>query len=217
MSTYRERREARAERLREWAEKREAKAEADRTYGEPYKHDWAFITQPGRIIERERVNAHELRAWEHQKKAESMASRADEIGRQLETSIYDDDPDAIDALRAKLAKLEAKRETMKQANAVYRKAHRAELKALTPYGRDQAIPYASWELQNLGGNITRTRDRIKRLEARQARTGSTAKPARLIPLKYAGKCAECGTDLERGTMAYYDRSARELTCQACRD
>ena len=36
--TYRERRERKAERLREWAEMREAKAEALRSVGEEYRH-----------------------------------------------------------------------------------------------------------------------------------------------------------------------------------
>lgn len=47
--TYRERRLARAERLREWAEKREVRAAAVFREGERYHGDVAFNTQPGHI------------------------------------------------------------------------------------------------------------------------------------------------------------------------
>lgn len=54
--TYRERREARAERLRGWAEKREKAAEATFKSHEIFRGDHAFNTQPGHIPERARVN-----------------------------------------------------------------------------------------------------------------------------------------------------------------
>lgn len=69
MATYRERREARAERLRGFAEKREATAAATFKSHEQYRGDHAFNTQPGHIPERARVIAREDRAHESLQKA----------------------------------------------------------------------------------------------------------------------------------------------------
>jgi hypothetical protein len=162
--TYRDRREARAERLNEWAEKREARAAAVFKAGEPYRGDTAFNTQPGRIPERARLIAREDRAHESLGKAGSMRSRADGIEGQLATSIYDDDPDAAEQLRARITRLEGERDAAKAANAAYRKAHKAELKTMTPYQRDQVMPYPGYHFTNLSGNLSRQRARLARLE-----------------------------------------------------
>jgi hypothetical protein len=167
--TYRERREAKAERLREWADSRDSKATALRKANEPYRGDIAFNTQPGHIPERARAIRRDDQAFEHMNKAENMRNRADGIDSQLDNSIYSDDPDAVEALEARVAALEVKREEMKARNAAYRKEHRAELKAMTPYARSQAVPHPGWEVQNLSANIKRNKDRIEQVKARQAR------------------------------------------------
>ena len=164
--TYRDRREARAERLRGWADTREVRAEAVFKAGEPFTSDIAFNTQPGHIPFRAKLIAREDRAYESLGKAASMRSRADGIEGQLATSIYDDDPDAVEQLRARIARLEAERDEAKKVNAAYRKEHRAELKAMTPYERDQAMPYPGYHFQNLSGNLSRQRARLARLERR---------------------------------------------------
>lgn len=166
--TYRERREARAERLRGWAEKRLVAASAVFKAGEPFRGDIAFNTQPGHIPFRARLIAREERAYESTRKAESMESRADGIESQLAHAIYSDDPDAIPALEARLVTLEAKREQIKAANATYRKEHSAELKGLSVYEREQKLPHAGWELTNLTGNIARNRERLDMLKKRAA-------------------------------------------------
>jgi hypothetical protein len=162
--TYRERRLAKAERLRGWADKRQAEATRTLNSQPELRHDWAFITEPGRIPERDRMNRADERAFRSLDVAESMARRADGIDAQADHAIYSDDPDAGDRLRERITELEAKRDRMKAANAEYRKAHRAELAALTLYGRDQALPHASWELTNLSGNLGRLRKRLEGLE-----------------------------------------------------
>ena len=81
--TYRDRREARAERLRGWAGKREQSAAAVFKAGEPFTSDIAFNTQPGHIPFRARLIAREDRAYESLGKAASMRSRADGIEGQL--------------------------------------------------------------------------------------------------------------------------------------
>jgi Domain of unknown function (DUF3560) len=162
--TYRDRREARAERLRGWAETRQARAADVLKVGEPFTSDLAFNTQPGHIPFRARLIAREDRAVESLNKAASMASRADGIEGQLANAIYDDDPDAVEQLRARIIRLEAERDAAKARNAAYRKEHKAELKAMTPYERDQAMPYPGYHFQNLSGNLSRQRARLARLE-----------------------------------------------------
>jgi hypothetical protein len=162
--TYRERREARADRLNGWAETREQRAAAVFKAGEPYTSDNAFNTQPGHIPFRARLIAREDRAYESQNKAARMRSRADGIEDQLATSIYEDDPDAVEQLRKRITRLEAERDEAKARNTAYRQTHKAELKAMTPYQRDQAMPYPGYHFTNLSGNLSRQRARLARLE-----------------------------------------------------
>ena len=99
-----------------------------------------------------------------------MRSRADGIEGQLATSIYDDDPDAVEQLRSRIARLEAERDAAKAVNAAYRKEHKAELAAMdSAYQRNQAMPYPSYHFQNLSGNLSRQRDRLARPQEQQAR------------------------------------------------
>lgn len=165
--TYRDRREARAERLQEWAGKREDRAAAVLKAGEPYRGDTAFSTQPGHIPFRAALNAREDRAHESLVKAEGMRSRAGGIESQLAASIYDDDPDAIGQLRERIARLEAGRDEAKAVNAAYRKEHKADLAAMDRWDRDQAMPYPGYHFQNLSGNLSRQRARLARLEREQ--------------------------------------------------
>jgi phage shock protein A len=162
--TYRDRREARAERLQEWAGKREERAAAVFKAGEPFTSDYAFNTQPGHIPFRAKLIAREDRAHESLAKAGSMRSRADGIEGQLAGSVYDDDPDAIGQLRERIARLEAERDAAKAVNVAYRKEHKAELAAMGKWERDQAMPYPGYHFQNLSGNLSRQRARLARLE-----------------------------------------------------
>ena len=168
--TYRERREARADRLREWAEKRETRAAAVFKANEPFTSDYTFNTQPGHFPQRARVIASEDRAYASLGKAREMASHADSIDAQAAAAIYSDDPDTIEALRARIASLEAEHEQIKSENAAFRTAHRAELKAMTAYQRDQAMPHRGYVLTNLTGNIARNRERLIGLERKAAQS-----------------------------------------------
>jgi phage shock protein A len=170
--TYRERRERRADRLRGWAEKRQTNATATLAAGEQYHGDVAFNTQPGHIPERARVIAREEKAFASLRKAQGMESRAAGIEDQLATAIYRDDPDAIQALEARIAKLEAERGRIKAYNASCRKGQQRDLSLLDEAqkadllrilgvgmaGRNGAFP--SYALTNLGGNIARNRERL---------------------------------------------------------
>ncbi len=170
--TYRERRERKAERLREWADKREVKASSayqtseDAVAGIPFGQPIIRGHYSQRRHERalERSQRAMSAAVEHSSKAASFRSRAANIEAAADHAIYSDDPDAIERLREKIADLESQRETIKARNAEYRKAHRDELKALTAYGRDRALPHPSYVLTNLGGVISRSRKRLAQLE-----------------------------------------------------
>ena len=209
--THRERMENRAERLREWAEKREVKAGAQLNSFPEIRHDIAFNTQPGRIPFRERMNAADDRARESLGKASSMEARADGIERALKGSIYSDDADAVEQLKARIIALEAEREKIKTENAAYRKAHGAELKANTNmWERDQSMPHPAYELRNLSGNIKRNRDRLAQIEREKV----SGPPLRQILVRYSGECAECGEKIEKGAVAWYRKP--ELFCENCK-
>jgi hypothetical protein len=135
---------------------------------EPFTSDYAFNTQPGHIPLRARIIRQEDAAHQSLAKARSMAGRADGIEGQLAVSIYDDDPDAIEQLTARIARLEAERDAAKARNAEYRKAHKAELAAMSPYQRGQAVPFPRYHFENLSGNLSRQRQRLARLQRQAA-------------------------------------------------
>lgn len=168
---YRERREQKAEKLREWADKRKVKANAISKADASIRSELGFVAaQPGigRLPVFKRMNAREEKEWEHRGKAGEMEGRAAGIEAQLDRSIYSDDDDASERLEERIAELEAKRERIKAENATYRKAH-PELKALGVYARDCAMPHPGWELTNLTGNITRQKKRLEDLKRRAER------------------------------------------------
>jgi DNA repair exonuclease SbcCD ATPase subunit len=220
MGTTRERREARAERLRGWAGAREAKqgalneaARADEAatgipFGQPILRGHHSQRRHERVIER--LDRAMGAAVENGAKARSMNERADNIEAATANSIFTDDPDAKERLTEKIAKLEAQRDAMKARNAEYRKANREELKGLTAYGRDQALPFPSWAVKNATANIGRLRKRLEGLDAARARQAA----GRVITARYGGTCEECGADIERGQQIRYSRQdgARCVEC-----
>jgi len=62
-----------------WAAKREAKAKEQLNSMPTIRHDWAFITQPGRIPLREKMNQADDRARESLNVAERMRGKAEGI------------------------------------------------------------------------------------------------------------------------------------------
>jgi hypothetical protein len=187
--THRERREARAERLRGWADKREEKSDAAYKGAERIA-DAIPMGQPilvGHHSEGrhrrdiDRIHSGMRKGAEHAEKAKSMSSRADNIEAQLERSIYDDDPDAIEQLEARLVTLEGKRDRVKRYNASCRKGapdlsilderQRADLAGAERIGSvfiGKGGQFPAYVLSNLSGNIARNR---KRLEALRRKAG----------------------------------------------
>ena len=189
--TYRERRERRAERLREWAAKRTAKSTAAFSgarrladaipFGQPILVGYHSERRARRDAERIRSGIGQ--GIEHQRKAAEMSSRADEIERQADRAIYSDDANAVEALEARIADLEAKRTRIKAINAQIRKGPGYEARIvppLTPKEREDLLMVAQFQpyykpesngfppyvLQNLSGNITRQRARLAQLQQR---------------------------------------------------
>ena len=71
--------EKKAGRYQEWAEKREERATAALNSHPEYRHDWAFISQPGHIPARARMNAADDRAFESLNIAKGMREKAENI------------------------------------------------------------------------------------------------------------------------------------------
>lgn len=220
MGTTRERRLARAERLKGWAEAREAQSEQ---MHEAARAETAQIPFGQPILighhSEKRHRAAIDRGWNkmgaavaNDQKAESMAQRARSIEAQAAGAIYTDDEDAGERLTAKIAAMEAERDGMKAANAAYRKEQRAELQAMTGWDRDNALPYRSYQITNLTGNIGRAKKRLAGLGAARARQATD----RVIIARRSGKCADCGAAIEIGDRIRYSR-ANGARCESCEE
>jgi Domain of unknown function (DUF3560) len=221
--TYRDRRLRRAERLRGWAAKRQRDAGATFKRGEHLRADHAFNTQPGHIPERARLIAREDRAHRSLEKAARMDRRADEIERQAEAAIYDDDPDAIARLRKRIAHLEQHRDRIKAANKAIRrhglqrltqpdppftltddeKRELLTLMRVTPYHQAEKRGFPAYVLQNLAGNLTRQRQRLARLSTPEAapRCRCCREPFSPTTSDAADPDSYCSAACERGELA----------------
>lgn len=193
--TYRERRLAKAERLREWADKRARKSvtafqSAERIasgipMGQPILVGHHSERRHRRDIDR--MHNGMSKGVEHSKMADTMNSRAANIDAAADRAIYRDDPDAIERLTEKLEALEARRANMKAANAAYRKGSaayrmflgvsveveagiRAKIEADYSWCRQ---PYPAYSLQNIGGTITKERKRLAEFTAARTPAGSS--------------------------------------------
>ena len=206
--TYRERREARAERLRGWADGRDAKASAnfaavDRIadgipMGQPIlvgHHSEAHARR-----DQDRIHAGMRAGIENSRKADEMRSRAANIEAAAGRAIYSDDPDAPERLRERIAGMEAQRDRIKAYNASARSAartggvgdlsllderQRADVLSIAKYAPYQLRPGAglpAYALSNLGGNIGRLRERLAVLEHPRPR---------LFRPDFRGTCRTC--------------------------
>ncbi len=177
--TRRERLQRKLEKRREWAEGRDAKAGACFKVAEPFRGDCAFNTQPGHIPERARVIAAQERGFEHSKMADHHRAKAGGLADQLDRTIFDDDPDAVERLEERIRENEAKRDRMKQVNTLYRKGDAAGLAALgLDLERLRArvasvglsfvkAPFEGYQLSNLGATIRKDKERIETIRRKQ--------------------------------------------------
>jgi hypothetical protein len=211
----------RADRLEEWAAGNEQKSAAAYESAKRIA-DMIPMGQPilvGHHSERghrrdiAKIDGGMRRSVETGRKAERQASSAEEIRAQAERAIYDDDPDAIERLTEKLAGLEAKREQVKAKRAEIRKTHKADLKGMTAWEREEVMRAAGapqYSIANMGGLITTTRQRLERLQREKVHGPRD----RMISARFASSCEDCGAALEKGEMIRYNRQqgARCATC-----
>lgn len=221
MTTYRERREARADRLDGWAEKRRDRAEQASTtasqmadaipFGQPILVGHYSERRDRRY--RDRIAANMGRAVDDSRTAARHADKAANIRAAADAAVYDDDPDAVERLTVKLARLEAERDRIKRYNASCRKGardvtilnehERADLATLARVAAYQIGPHGElpgYQLSNLGATIRTTRQRIEKLARPPAE-----RPARLMAARYPGDCTECDVPIERGDQIRYTR------------
>lgn len=227
MSTTRERREARAARLRESADKREASGNAALEHSRQMMDAIPF-GQPILVGHHSegRDRRYRDRAWntmdrgvEDTRKATSMRSRADNIEAAADRAIYDDDHDVVERLENRIAELEAERDRIKAYNASARKAARkggeADVSLLDErQQRDLAVTlkyhprnqadrtFPSYHLSNLAGNIRRYKQRLA------VHQSGAARRTREVVNRYAGTCdavlveaegtRRCGVRVEAG-------------------
>ncbi len=190
IEAYAERQKAKVERL----EERAAKARNDSNASFKRSHELTEhipFGQPilvGHHSERRHRNTLD-KAWNLMGKAVAQDKKADYLERRAgsaasDTSIRSDNPEALELLREKLAKLQAGHKAMVDANKVIRKSPKNELteekrvalialgipekehaELFAPrYGRPG---FASFSLSNSTGNIGNVKKRIAELEARE--------------------------------------------------
>ena len=102
--------ERKADRYEGWAAKRVEKASVQLNSMPEVRHDWAFITQPGRIPLRERMNKADERAFESLKVADEMKRKASSL-RHVQV--------AGDAERKRQARREALDNVITKGTRVY--------------------------------------------------------------------------------------------------
>lgn len=191
--TTREKLERKAERRNEWAEsRREASNAAFASARETASN--IPLAQPilvGHHSESKMRNlyngiARKMDAGcESAKIADLHASKAVGIQQQLDRCIFSDDPDAVEAIQARIAELEEKQEKMKAANKICRNTKTTEVEKSEALRelfhrisdesiRDMLHPEYSYEkpgfpayaLANNSGNIARLKKRVKEVERR---------------------------------------------------
>lgn len=132
-------------------------------------------------------------------------------------AISSDDPDAIDALEARLAELEAARALSKAVNAAYRKGGWeavGRVPGVTPKllaGAKRTLELAPWmktpmETKNVGANIRRVRRRIEELRAAAERLAAP-------PIEGDGFTIEEDVDDNRVRFRFDERPSRETTAK----
>ena len=188
--TTRERKEARLEKRLDWAESRDAKSAA--AFARVHQiADGIPLGQPILVghhsekharADQARIEGGMARGVESMDMAALHRSKAAGIQDQLDRSIYSDDENAVGKIQERIADLEAKREHMKLINRLFKKGDAAGLAAIGldldkiktklaaagPYWGDK--PHLPYELQNLGGNISRLKERITAIEAAEHRS-----------------------------------------------
>jgi hypothetical protein len=222
--TRRERLEKKLEKRLDWAESRDKQADAahERVHqiadGIPFGQPILVGHHSERRARRdqERMHSGMSAAVENSRMADHHRQAADGIERALATSVFSDDEDAVERLTEIVAELEAKRDRWKAENAVYRKEHKDELKAMGVYERSQSVPHASYSISNLGATIRQKKDRIVRItRERELKAAGVRAGGRVMTSRYGGVCPDCGEPFAKGDPIVWYRTTREACHAVC--
>lgn len=133
------------------------------------------------------------KSCEESRKAEYHEDKAAGLQRQLDSTIFSDDVDAVERLEKKIADLEKFQALMKEGNKIIRnrkttnEAKAAALRELFPHMDETQISelitppehlaylgpgFPSFELSNNNANIRRLKIRLEEVKKRQARTAA---------------------------------------------
>lgn len=193
--TRRERLEAKVERRMEWAGKADVRSNAAMKTADSIAEHIPF-GQPilvGHHSERharrnqERIANNMDKCVEQSRLADHHREKAAGLSKQLEHAIFSDDPDAIEALEAKISNLEKTQEFMVAANKICRNKKLsdaekiAKLRELAPNLSNEAVSemihpvhswqcvgFASFSLTNNNANIRRCKARLESIKRRNA-------------------------------------------------
>ena len=190
----RERLENKLAKRREWAEKAEQRSRKEWEKSEKAVEGISF-GQPilvGHHSEKRhraavaRAQAAGTRAVEESNLAKHHLEKAAGLSDYLENTIFDDDPDAIEKIEQKIARLEKEHEFMLAVNKICRnrKLNEAEkISAIVALGASeesarkifapeyswQSAGFESWALSNNSANIRRYTERLATMKARRER------------------------------------------------
>jgi len=191
--TRRERLEWRLERRRAWAEGRRVRAEAafgradeiaqSIPFGQPVLVGHHSEKRHRRDLARMDAGMHA--GCESMAKAKEHDSKADEIERALDRSVFSDDEDAVEALHERIEEREAQAERYAAINKAWRKS-RGDLASLVAAGLvSEALaktiadtmrlcPWLNTPLDTTGlrASIRRDKERIEEIERRRGRTAA---------------------------------------------
>lgn len=176
--TRRERKKRKLQKRLDWADKRDKKSDEEMEAGN--KMAGALpLGQPiliGHYSEKRhrnyirKIQNHSTKAVEHSKMADYHREKADNLQQQLDTTIFSDDPDAVERLQEKINKLETKRNRMKEINKALKKGIEIQLSDIEKkelqsnqncWGDYMYMPY---ELSNLGQRIRQAKKRLEKQE-----------------------------------------------------
>lgn len=190
----RERLERRIEKRRDWAVRAEGRSQRDFNLSQSLVANIP-MGQPI-LVGHHSEKAHRRvldRSWNalgrsvaETRLAERHESVADNLEVHLERSIFSDDDNAIEALEARIAEMEAQRERMKTINKLYKKNDaeglakmgltletlKAKLAAAGGYWG--GAPHLPYELSNLGQRIQKDKKRIEQIRSQKAQLASAA-------------------------------------------
>ncbi len=216
----RERREAKAERLRGWADNAAKRASQRFDAADPSEANTGIpFGQPilvGHHSERrhrnalDRIDNNMRKGVEESNKRDRLNGRADGIEDQIANTIFSDDHDAIEKLEAKIAGLEAQREAYKSFNKQRRKGISLDDIEATDAMKESFISlvrisfasldgkggFPAYKLSNMGATIRTAKKRLEGLKL--VASGARLQSWRTIAAKYAGDCPQCDEAFDAG-------------------